>query len=497
MQLEEACSILVKVEQEIDVNSIKFEEVCLWPLIRHCLWFSLLGRDLPQTEKEEQKSGFAKLISKMAVRIANKILRLLKSRNNNYFIDNEPTTIFFSRPEYLQKLDSALLFDRIIDPLVFLARNREKISKCYLKSWPENGLLYYQANNIPVVELIKNIKVDQKVKDKIYEIAQKANLSPEKLSPKFDEVWSNFIRWYITGIKFFSKNQTVKRIYVTSWYFPDMMGLIAAAKLCGIETIDVQHGKQGKYQGMYSWWTKTPKDGYKLMPDRFWCWGKPSCNHMIESNNKCSTHRPFVGGYPWLGFYKKFVSSIHNKDIFEKKKTEYNQKILMTLQASQGEHGEPIPDFILNFLNSDKSDSVHITFRCHPNFIGCDNYCVSRLKNVQSEKYKITSGKSNLYDDLLKSTHHITAYSSCCYEADAFGVPTLLFGSDALAIYDEEIRLQIFSWTDGKVKDISLWLNKTDNVKIIRNKDNDLYIESSLVLAEKMLYQISNEKSVS
>ena len=90
----------------------------------------------------------------MAVRIANKILRLLKSRNNNYFIDNEPTTIFFSRPEYLQKLDSALLFDRIIDPLVFLARNREKISKCYLKSWPENGLLYYQANNIPVVELI-------------------------------------------------------------------------------------------------------------------------------------------------------------------------------------------------------------------------------------------------------------------------------------------------------------------------------------------------------
>ena len=32
------------------------------------------------------------------------------------------------------------------------------------------------------------------------------------------------------------------------------MGLIAAAKEQGIKVIDVQHGKQGSFQAMYSGW---------------------------------------------------------------------------------------------------------------------------------------------------------------------------------------------------------------------------------------------------
>ena len=490
MQLEEACSILVKVEQEIDVNSIKFEEICLWPLIRHCLWFSLVERGLPKTDKDEQKNGFVKLTSKMIVRIVNKILRLLKSCNNNYFIDTKPTTIFFSRPVYLQKLESELLFDRIVDPLFFLSRNRGRVSKCYLESLPENELLYYQANNLPAVELIKKITVNQNVRDKIYEIALKANLSPEKLSLRFDEAWLNFIKWYITGLKLFSKNPTINRIYVTSWYIPDMMGLITAAKLCGIETIDVQHGKQGKYQGMYSWWTKTPKDGYKLMPDRFWCWGKPSCNHIIKSNNN-ESHEPFIGGYPWLDFYRKYIALPNDEYALIKDQSSYKHKVLVTLQPVQGEHEEPIPDFIIEHICSHENDKSQFNFRCHPNFKECISYCELRLKDVPSNRYKITSGESNLYDELLVSTHHITAYSSCCYEASAFDVPTLLFGNDALSIYDEEIQTHEFSWTKGQAKDIALWLKQSSKLD---NKIKSLYIESSLMLSKNVLLQLPNKK---
>ena len=32
------------------------------------------------------------------------------------------------------------------------------------------------------------------------------------------------------------------------WYFPEAMGIIAAAKELNISTIEVQHGKQGQFQ---------------------------------------------------------------------------------------------------------------------------------------------------------------------------------------------------------------------------------------------------------
>ena len=36
-----------------------------------------------------------------------------------------------------------------------------------------------------------------------------------------------------------------------------------------IPSVDIQHGQQGKYHGMYHYWTKIPKFGYHIMPSFF------------------------------------------------------------------------------------------------------------------------------------------------------------------------------------------------------------------------------------
>ena len=54
-------------------------------------------------------------------------------------------------------------------------------------------------------------------------------------------------------------------------------------------------------------------------------------------------------------------------------------------------------------------------------------------------------------------------------EARAFGIDTLLFGEDALDIYNEEIRNNVFSWTDGTVDEVKNWLKvgkKRNNMKV-------------------------------
>ena len=78
-----------------------------------------------------------------------------------------------------------------------------------------------------------------------------------------------------------------------------MMGIIAAARTQGIKVIDIQHGKQGKFNAMYSGWHHISiKENYIMMPDYFWCWGEPSVNQILQSSSARRTHLPFVGGFP-------------------------------------------------------------------------------------------------------------------------------------------------------------------------------------------------------
>ena len=258
-----------------------------------------------------------------------------------------------------------------------------------------------------------------------------------------------------------------------------MMALIAAARERGITTIDVQHGKQGKFQAMYCGW-HIPGDGYELMPNIFWTWGKPSAEHILASSPDRSIHRPIVGGFPWLDFYSRHVSS---ESISNPHFTTPVRRVLITVQPPQGKNLQPIPDFLLDYLSQHPSD-VLFTFRCHPNDRNGQNYCSKRLSGLPRNLYTVEDGYGNLYDSLASSTHHITAYSSCCYEASAFGVPTLLFGEDAKAIYNDEIMKGFFSWTSGDARDLAFWLDK---VKPGQDMRCSRYISSSLECTSSIL----------
>jgi hypothetical protein len=154
----------------------------------------------------------------------------------------------------------------------------------------------------------------------------------------------------------------------------------------------------------------------------------------------------------------------------------WSKHVLVTTQPRHGDNVEPFPDFLLDFLRAAPSD-VHFTVRCHPNDQGGPEYCRQRLAGIPGSLYDIDDGRSNLYDRMIDATHHITAYSSCCYEAGAFNVPTLLFGADARAIYSDEIAAGIFAWTPGKADDLAQWLSKPMDEN--RSPGNE-YIFSSL-----------------
>ena len=470
----EVCEILARLEEKSDVNDFRVGEIALWPLFRHVLWVELLRAE--SVEGQGATTGSARIVS--GARKLSGVWRQTIVHPENRTDVSRASVLFVSRPVYLQHLDEEnLYFDRIIDPLVFIARKHYSVAKAYIGHVPGDRRLFF-----PGVPLLRKVawhpvpdrnSISRWVKD----IAHQARLNDGQLLARFLTALNHFDGWHRAGRSLFDSMPQIKRLYLTSWYFPDMMGLTASAKEAGIDVIDVQHGKQGKYQGMYSWWTRIPQDGYRMMPDRFWCWGRPSCDDILRTSPNRTTHRPFVGGYPWIDWYRTFI----NKEAVRPKA---GRTILFTLQGPQGKSGEPIPDFIVSFLQDDRYSDWLIRFRNHPNFTTGLDYCARRLSSVDRRRFEIADQNRNLYDEFLGSTHHITGYSSCCYEAESFGVPTLLFGEEAQSIYEADIARGRFAWTRGVTSDLIEWLEQSSLKDV---QPSDQYIESSLALASSML----------
>jgi len=481
MQFDAICDALARLERDNAVNEINLQGFELWPLIRFCIWAELIRPTsaIPRDGVGRPNSG--RRIGAYLIQAFHITSRLAPRAHPGV------TSLFISHPINLQVLPSAgLWFDRIVDPLYFLARNRERVEKLYVAPVIQGADLYFPARYLRPMRPVLTEGYSS-LRNRLVDLYQQAGLPPSSVDVGFARAWKRFARWHRHASKFFDASPDLRKVYLSNWYFPEMMGLIAAARDRGILTIDVQHGKQGRYQSMYSWWTCIPHEGYRLLPDHFWCWGRPSCEHILASSPDRKRHRPIAGGFPWPDFYRRFLSRETPSSIDDAKES---RRVLVTLQGPVSGHLEPIPDFIINHLRSDASLGDVFVFRGHPNFTQSKAYCEQRLHDVPPERYAIDDGRPNLYDELLRSTHHITAFSSCCYEAEMFGVPTLLFGSEAYAIYEEEIKALRFTWTAGEQSELVQWLAEAPGPSESAQKVAEPYIVSALSQADSLMQSL-------
>lgn len=479
MRLEEAFSRVVDIEKRELLDHPMWRTLDVWPLMRQSLWFEL-------TQVEEP----AGLVSTTAVpspcrRLLGRVCAGVRAWRNRAASSGDETIAFISRPVYLQKLPDGTLFDRIVDPLVFCTPEDVRQAKYYVAPWPDRQALHYPAKLLRAMHTPSPTIPDEH-RMVLLRMAEASGVSAEKLLGRYARSLQTFDQWHEAGIRFFSSRPHLKTVYLTSWYFPDMMGLVAAARKHGVVTVDVQHGKQGKLQAMYSGW-HIPDGGYQMVPDVFWCWGQPSAQHILASSPDREKHRPVVGGYPWLDYYQRHVSDAHGAP-----NGRIGKRVLVTTQPRQGENVEPVPDFLIEFLRH-APQGVRFVFRCHPNDRGGLEYCRRRLSDLPASVYEIDDGAGNLYDSMIAATHHITAYSSCCYEARTFGVPTLLFGTDARTIYGEEIETGLFSWTPGSTSDLSQWLDTTRSDTGVSSGG---YILSSLDHAATVIGQCTEGRDI-
>lgn len=477
MKLNEAHNLILKIESIKKFRKLEWNEFILWPLIRRCLWVLLTS---PPPEKKSANIKWLETLKTIVKFIYSYFIIKTKLK-----LRIEPTTtdLIFSRPVYLKKMFDGSYFDVIADPIMHVCLGKKKIQKIYFGSSKKSKKTAFKSKYIFLASE-KKVGLPTDLVSKLEEISEYANLDKNKFFTEFQVSLNLFLKSYKWMNDLLERHENLNRIFVVGWYNPVAMGLIAASRGKSKTAVDLQHGKQGKYQSMYSGWNYITKDNdYLMLPDYFWTWGEKSKSNILNSSLTRKTHLPFVGGFPWIDYYQKKI--LPNLKI---RKKNSRLTILVTLQNREGVNIEPIPNFLFEFLE-EQQESVYFLFRCHPNDKNGQAYCKKRLKSIDIKSYEIISGVSDLYENFLESDLHVTAYSTCCYEANLFGVRTLLFGEDSKEIYSDEIKEGEFDWIEDDKEKFKLWIN---NHSILKHKNivkliPSSYIKSSLFLASEIM----------
>ena len=472
-----------KIEQDANVNDILLMGICAWPLIRSAL-YSEFSKS-PNLNYESKLSSLRKLLEQSFYYGINAIIRLIRkyiARRNSGLVK---ILAFGHSPHYTKVNGQKHRSDRIMDPVVSLL-GMIRHEKYVLGSLP---LGLYKDRNLSFRTRRHNgdFLLEGLIDSGLLSVLEKYGIHIESFNKLMSKQSDVFLDSYSGARKILEKTPEVKTIFLSVWYAPICMGITAAARELSIRVVDVQHGAEISSHAMYCDWTDVPGDGYLMLPNNFWCWDENFVGTINRSFNHNENHLGIRDCPTWLNFRMNQLNGANNQLTDQNLKDSFRYILLYTLQPPCFETPNRIPDFLIDFLEQENPD-VYVCIRRHPN----DPEDKVELRSFQGRKFKtawsVVSPAEDLVHSLSISTHHVTRFSSVCYEAEKLGIPTLLFGPEAFEFYSTEIKESRFRWTPGKALDLRNFLLET------KKGDQKIAPDGESIHQIRMLTEKMNQK---
>ena len=157
-----------------------------------------------------------------------------------------------------------------------------------------------------------------------------------------------------------------------------------------------------------------------------------------------------VGGNAWLGLWAEndLASYTSTQVEFLSSLEKWQRTILVSLQG--------IDDFLSEGLMDAVRDAPPEWFwlvRLHPHHRHRIDEMAQRFEDHGIRRFDVVNTTTlPLYALLRRCTNHVTAWSSVCYEALSFHVPTVIIHRTGRALYEEYIRRGIFQYGESSAE---------------------------------------------
>jgi len=233
-------------------------------------------------------------------------------------------------------------------------------------------------------------------------------------------------------------------LFQSIYYHIVGMAWVLACRRRNVLTVDIQHGRLGPHEGHYTQLTAAPPEGYDLIPDLVWCWGRQT-KHDIEVDKKpgCVRHGGIIGGNAWLARWRYHPAAVTPELRSFDAYCAGRRRILVSLQPLES----PIGVELLKAIMTAPKDWLWL-LRVHPLRRHTMSEIGGILANAGVTNVEIELATNlPLFPLLARTDHHVTAFSSVAVEAAAFDIRTSLIGPEGLQIFGPQLARDIFRFT--------------------------------------------------
>ncbi len=283
--------------------------------------------------------------------------------------------------------------------------------------------------------------------------------------------------------------------FVSCYYGQVGMAFNLACRENNIKSFDLQHGHQTDFHFAYANWNNVPSQGYELLSDYFWCWGKKEADIINKwSSSIKAVHKPIIGGNPWYEAVKGYIA----KDFYDKVDTlnslcNGKLNVLYTHQASYG-----LDDWIIDAVES-SPQSWFWWIRLHPRIDDFEkSMIVDKLNKCRNRNFDINVPTAIPLPILFNNMDvHVTGFSSCITEATVYGlfsVVTHFYGIELYSRDIEEGQVVAALNKEDLINAIMLQYSRRNGAERI-NGDNSKFLSSAVDKIVSMVQKSKHYKS--
>lgn len=447
MDFKKALNAITAIEKEVDINCIKISSTQIWPLIRMMLWYQMMNPTENHVKMDTNSHNYRYIINEKTIETTIEI-------NKNKSID----LLFFSSSAYYTDKCKDLYYNRHVDPFSDLFGKAFTILNMELED--ANSHIRqprkYPGLTISFSEERRAVRSDNTIIpgfDALRRTVQEntgIELDPRLISENLRK-----LRAFLSLFSSVLEHLKPKAVGVICYYHLAAMGLVWACRRKGIPCVDIQHGKQGRYHGMYTHWTATPPDGYELLPTALWTWGEESRDNIAKWLPKnCRTPRVEVLGSPWLSLWMEGPGCEPAGDGLSRLITRIaDRKVILFSMQPLKENPLPVPLF--QAMRHSPPSWLWL-MRLHPRDaaqqdVWADFFSQYSMDNVEC----YLANNLPLFALLKHSHHHVTCFSSVAFEALSFGLSTTIIHPSGKLLYDNYLNDGHYRYADSFEKIIS------------------------------------------
>ncbi|KIC43335.1 hypothetical protein RA27_08660 [Ruegeria sp. ANG-R] len=450
----EFVKLLNKIEKEIQPSTCRIMGFNYWPILRFQInakrrnGFIAGERDLPEVKKPKSK----KLKGLWSDWLSQFWIYADELRWLDETLDAFPSDIFDDVPQsdilYLNREAQYRRFgDTALQPLTDGLRwiiQSEKSQLTLTRQDPrEQGEKFLiptqvqpETKRIRPFALVKpKIRRDYRARQNVLVKLKEINNILEQAAPDLQlNEFSILDRLERTAFEMVYYTALFKRVRPKTVFLSSYSGanyVCAAARRLGVTVVDIQHGGMYPDHPLAANWAHTPKRGYELLPDVFWCWSEDSSQWI--SSTIANYHRTIVGGNPKSAIEGALQDPASAPDL-PPRSTDGRPRVLVALQYGKN---ELIPTHVREAYETTKT-SVAWYFRLHP--AGRDRMAEAMQALDISAEEILRFSDCTEYQAMAPMDILLTDASTIVYRSQDIGLKTAVWSEMGAAYFSHLIQ---------------------------------------------------------